>query len=210
VNYFKGAQMTIDLSRTNGSSPPTSKPTVGPFRIQAWFDGACEPSNPGGHASWGAIVEVHSETVFEQHGYVGFGPTMSNNVAEYSGCIAALAEIANHQGDAIIFGDSKLVIEQLNGNWRTKKGLYFPYYERAKTLLEAIRRERIHFQWIPREENTRADVLSRRALLERGVQTTGRRNVADGKPVKNLSRVEVHKSRTCKQPRRKEAYAKKV
>jgi ribonuclease HI len=202
--------MTIDLAKTNGSSPPTSEPTVSPFPIQAWFDGACEPSNPGGHASWGAIVKVHGQTVFENHGYVGFGLTMSNNVAEYSGCIAALAEVANHQGQAIIFGDSKLVIEQLNGNWRAKEGLYFPYYEHAKTLLEAIRRERIRFQWIPREENTRADVLSRRALLERGVQTTEHRNVAKGTPAKKLSRVEVHQFPTCKQRTRKAAYVNKV
>jgi ribonuclease HI len=169
--YFKGAQMTIDLAKTNGSSPPTRKPTVSRFRIQAWFDGACEPFNPGGQASWGAIVKVRGQTVC--------GPTMSNNVAEHSGCIAALAEVANHQGHAIIFGDSRLVIEQLNGNSRAKEGLYVPYYGRAKAIVQAIGPERVRFHWISGEQNRRADDLSRRALVERNAPTGQRGNFAN-------------------------------
>ena len=25
--------------------------------IEGWFDGVCEPKNPGGHAAWGALVK---------------------------------------------------------------------------------------------------------------------------------------------------------
>ena len=59
--------------------------------ITVYFDGACDP-NPGGHAGWGAVITIDgkSEGLF---GYVGFGPTMSNNVAEYAGLIGALEEL---------------------------------------------------------------------------------------------------------------------
>jgi ribonuclease HI len=139
-------------------------------RIRAWFDGACEPQNPGGHASWGAVVEIDGQVIFSKHGYVGMGPAMSSNVAEYCGCIAVLEEIRKHDGDAIIFGDSKLVINQMSGRWGVRNGgLYLPYFRQASAILDLIGRNRAKFRWIPREQNGRADDLSKQALLERDI-----------------------------------------
>ena len=37
----------------------------GPHLIECWFDGACEPKNPGGYASYGVIVKVDGRKVWE-------------------------------------------------------------------------------------------------------------------------------------------------
>jgi ribonuclease HI len=137
--------------------------------ITAWFDGVCEPINPGGHAAYGALVKVDDVVVWSEGKYVGFGDKISNNVAEYSGIIAVFREIEKHSGPALICGDSKLVIEHLNGNWRVNGGLYFPFYLEAKKLFDELR-NRVTLQWVPRGENSECDVLSKQVLKDRGVK----------------------------------------
>ena len=132
--------------------------------IQAWFDGACEPRNPGGHAAWGVFIAPEREL----YGYVGHGSKMSNNVAEYSAAAEALRALMPQRGEEIVLrGDSKLVVEQLNGRWQVGGGLYLPYYELAQELTQEF--TRLNIEWVPREENARADALSKKALSERGV-----------------------------------------
>jgi probable phosphoglycerate mutase len=109
------------------------------------------------------LVEVDGAVVFEKHGYVGYGRGMTNHVAEYCGCIAVLEEIAKHEGDAIVLGDSAMVINQMKGQWNATKGDYLPYYEQAKAHLGVIGEGRVSFQFIPRAENARADALSNKA-----------------------------------------------
>jgi ribonuclease HI len=148
--------MTIDLAKSNGSSPP----------IRAWFDGACGP-NPGGRAVWGVVIEVNGQTVVKKFGYVDVGCKMSSNVAEFCGCIAALEEINKYRGNALIYGDSRLVIEQLSGLIGVKKGgLYVPYLRKAREVLTNLGVERVKFERIPSRQNQEAHKLSRQALFE--------------------------------------------
>lgn len=137
-------------------------------RIQGWFDGVCEPRNPGGHAAWGAVVAVDGMQVLRTSGYVGEGALMSNNVAEYSGFCAAAQECLGHAGIAVIRGDSKLVIMQLQGKWAVNGGLYMPYYNRAMGLWRQLR-VRTRLEWIPRDKNGMCDYLSKQELKDRGV-----------------------------------------
>ena len=61
---------------------------------------------------------------------------MSNNVAEYAGVLQVLKYLAPRPpGRVTIHGDSKLVINQLNGKWRIRKGLYRSIAVDAKDLL---------------------------------------------------------------------------
>lgn len=137
--------------------------------IEAWFDGVCEPKNPGGHAAWGAVVRVDGTDVFREGGYCGGGPGMSNNVAEYSAFIAAATECLKHKGPVTIRGDSKLVIMQLNGKWRVNGGLYLPFYNEARTLWAKLR-DRAQLLWVPRDQNDVCDVLSKQVLKDRGIK----------------------------------------
>lgn len=141
--------------------------------IEGYFDGVCEPQNPGGYAAWGALVKVDGERVWEEGGYCGVGPAMSNNVAEYSAVIAVLKHIAPIRGSVVVRGDSKLVVMQLMGRWRIHGGLYVPFYNEAMALLDKEREARqgnIKLVWIPRDQNGECDVLSKGVLHAMGVQ----------------------------------------
>ncbi len=131
----------------------------------AWFDGACEPVNPGGTASFGVVIKDKDRIVLlREHGVVGKGKAMSNNVAEYAGVRHVLRYLASRPPWRVtIHGDSNLVINQLNGKWRIKKGLYLPIATETKELLAQLRGLgwQITFCWIPREQNEECDALSR-------------------------------------------------
>ena|ERR1700728_4240574 len=147
--------------------------------LEAWFDGCCEPRNPGGHAAWGAIICRGNETIWQQSGYCGVGPKISNNVAEYSGVAAILERLQGETEHCLIRGDSKLVVMQLTGKFKVRKGLYIPFYWKAKGLLDPIR-HRVGFAWIPREENEMCDDLSKGVLRDMNVQFKIKRFISIG------------------------------
>ncbi len=131
--------------------------------IKGYFDGACEPFNPGGDGTYGVVLKVNGRTVFSDGFYIGSGGLISNNVAEYAACIHLLSLILKIEGTGVVLGDSKLVINQLCGTWAVHGGLYVPYYRKARALADRLR-DRIDLKWIPREQNTEADRLSKKLL----------------------------------------------
>jgi ribonuclease HI len=58
--------------------------------VTVFFDGACEPVNPGGVASYGFIVLQDEKEIYRESKIVAEGPEASNNVAEYNGLLNAL------------------------------------------------------------------------------------------------------------------------
>ena len=141
--------------------------------LEAYYDGSCNPINPGGHGTWGAwIRDAHTLEVLQTlKGYCGHGKLISNNVAEYAGMIGALEWLLRegHAGTPIVVhGDSMLTIMQVTKRWKAKSGLYLPYYKRAMELIPMF--EDINFQWIPRRDNATADELSRVELKARGIK----------------------------------------
>lgn len=141
--------------------------------IEVWYDGACEPRNPGGTASYGLVIKKDGQTVFEESKIVGIGSKMSNNVAEYSGAIRAMEWLlaTGYKKERIhVRGDNKMSINQMARVWKvaTWDGLYVPYWRKAMELVTKFKH--IHFEWIPREQNGEADDISKRALREAGVK----------------------------------------
>lgn len=139
--------------------------------IEVWYDGACEPVNPGGHTACGVLIKKNGQTLWEASRYIGCGDAMSNNVAEYSGMIAGM-EYLIKEGltglPVILRGDSMLSVRQMTGEWRVNGGLYLPYYRRARELAGQF--SSLTFLWIPREENAEADALSKSILKEKGIR----------------------------------------
>ncbi|MFZ1087476.1 MAG: reverse transcriptase-like protein, partial [Terracidiphilus sp.] len=82
--------------------------------VNASFDGACEPWNPGGHMGLGWVIDG-----IEHHEYIESGPGNTNNVAEYRALIRLLEAMISEKtpGNLIIIGDSKLVVNQVAGDW---------------------------------------------------------------------------------------------
>jgi len=80
----------------------------------------------------------------------------TNNEAEYTGLIVGL-EKAKDLGikELNIKGDSNLVVNQIQGNWKVKSPNLVSYYEQAKKLINNLSYFKIN--WIPREENKLAD-----------------------------------------------------
>jgi ribonuclease HI len=139
--------------------------------IKAYFDGACEPINPGGHCGYGAVVfGDDGKVVWETAGYIPPGET-SNNVAEYTAFLQVLSYLKEAElcrREIVIRGDSMLVIRQMFGHWRMKSGYYVAIARKAKAMLSDFRF--VRGEWIPRDQNGHADELSKLELKRRGVQ----------------------------------------
>lgn len=130
------------------------------------FDGACEPVNPGGHGTWGFVIEAGGDTLAKERGYIGEGEGITNNVAEYTALLEALEHAREEVSAAAVDvrGDSQLVVRQLRGEYDVNSPRLRPLYERARRLLSAFDAARL--RWVPRERNREADRLSRRAYEE--------------------------------------------
>ena len=135
-----------------------------------------EPVNPGGQASYGAVILVNGVVDWESSGQIEVGPgeVTSNNVAEYTGFITVAQQLLLHYPLAstfIIRGDSNLVVQQLQGRWKIRGGHYVPYHYRAQVLWNALRAQcrAVTLEWIPRDQNGLADQLSKDVLRRAGV-----------------------------------------
>jgi ribonuclease HI len=101
-------------------------------------------------------------------GVVGAGQGMSNNVAEWTGLMVGLEYVKRFAPDASavsIFGDSKLVIEQVNRRWRCKQRHLVKLRDKCWEMLEELEDRGVTWTavWIPREQNSDADALTNKA-----------------------------------------------
>ena len=89
----------------------------------------------------------------------------TNNFAEYEGLILGL-DLAKEKGitDLMVLMDSKLIVEQMSGNYKVKNVGLKLLFEKAKNLSENF--AEISFQHIPREKNKIADMLANQAMDE--------------------------------------------
>jgi len=153
------ARFALWTSRIRLSHLPMAGIAMDDGRWKLWFDGACEPSNPG-PMSIGALLISPEGTCFEFGDRIGLG---TSNVAEYRALIRGLEEAAARGATRIdVRGDSQLVIRQLTGEYRLKSQDMRAEFNRAMALLRQIGNWNTF--WIPRENNARADALSKRHL----------------------------------------------
>lgn len=135
--------------------------------MQLYFDGLCEPINPGGVATYGFVVYEKRKKVKEGCGLVGagmLGDNVSNNVAEYTAIIKGMESIlaSGLCGKLEVRGDSQLAIRQLLGLYAVRAPRLLPLHNRVLELKKSF--EAVAFKWIPRDLNEEADALSRRAF----------------------------------------------
>jgi len=117
--------------------------------------------NPG-PAGYGAVVftEDRSTVLAETKQAIG---RATNNVAEYHALIAGLDDAVKLGAtEAAVFMDSKLVVEQMSGQWKVKHPDLIELHAQARTL--ASRFERISYAWVPRARNSHADRLANEAM----------------------------------------------
>jgi probable phosphoglycerate mutase len=120
--------------------------------------------NPGLAGSGAVVIDAASGELLAELGlYVGVA---SNNVAEYKGMIAGIKRAMSIDPDAALTVrlDSKLVVEQMSGRWKIKHPAMAELAAEARELLTGIP---VRFEWIPREQNSRADKLANTAMDSR-------------------------------------------
>lgn len=135
--------------------------------LECYFDGACVPVNPGGNMGMGwIIVNTNTGHVRNRKRYKAKTSTNSNNVAEYLALYMLLKDLRDYQGCNIaIYGDSKLVVNQINREWHLNSGLHYNIAKRTAELYSDIAsKNTVDIRWIPRERNTGADILSKEAV----------------------------------------------
>ncbi|MFC8432328.1 bifunctional RNase H/acid phosphatase [Streptomyces sp. NPDC057253] len=121
--------------------------------------------NPG-PAGYGSVVldAATGETLVETYEYLG---VTTNNVAEYRGLLAGLR--AAHDLDPTarvhVRMDSKLVVEQMSGRWKIKHPDLKPLASEAGRIFPP---GQVTYEWIPREQNKRADRLANEAMDSEG------------------------------------------
>ena len=141
------------------NSPPKEKrePSTAMGPIQGYFDGASR-GNPGEAGAGALLLDGGGVTLWECARPLG---KRTNNEAEYMALILLLEEVERRNIEAHIYGDSRLVVKQVTGQWKINEPRLRDLAKRARELLD---RTKSSLEWIPREENASADRLSNIAL----------------------------------------------
>ena len=136
--------------------------------LKVYTDGGSR-GNPG-KAGIGVYIENEKgETVFEVKQFLGL---KTNNEAEYLAFIRAVKFLQNYCSDAIevgreiiieFYSDSKLVVEQLNKNWKIKEPRLQELSKEAWSILASLPYP-YQIQHILRAGNKRADLLANLAM----------------------------------------------
>ena len=119
--------------------------------------------NPGLAGSGACVIDADTgEVILEIAKFVGIA---TNNVAEYLALVAGLegAYNLNPAARILVRMDSKLVIEQMAGRWKIKHPDMQQLGARVQSIVAG---KPVRWQWIPREENSRADALANKAMDE--------------------------------------------
>lgn len=117
--------------------------------------------NPGPSGSGAVVIDGSTGRVLSE--IATFGGVATNNVAEYRAVVAGLTEAFRIDPNARIEVrmDSKLVVEQMSGNWKIK---HQDMQVLAIEVQKLIAGKTVSWNWIPREQNSRADALANEAM----------------------------------------------
>ncbi len=127
--------------------------------LTIYVDGASR-GNPG-PAGIGIVIEDEKGiTKAKISGYIG---ETTNNQAEYKALIMGLREAAKLKAEHVdIRTDSKLLAEQIQGNYKVRNANLRLLFQQVKQLLADF--ESFTIAFIPRYQNVTADALANKAL----------------------------------------------
>jgi ribonuclease HI len=127
-------------------------------RVVAWFDGAAQQG--GSPCGAGGKIALNSHTCFRWTLNCGQGTNMK---AKLLGAWASLILACRlHTDELLLLGDSKIIIDWLNGQADFHVVALERWKERTQEATLSIRN--LSFSHIYREENSEADTLSKKAL----------------------------------------------
>ena len=116
--------------------------------------------NPGPSGAGGIIRHPNGTIVAKVSKFLGH---QTNNYAEYKALYLTLCEaIKLNILDVEVYLDSKLIVEQLNGNWKVKALGLVELYTSIKNLI--FKFKHITFTHVYRKHNAEADSLANQAM----------------------------------------------
>jgi ribonuclease HI len=152
------AQAARDAARAFARAAANARRDDQPTAWRGWFDGSAKP-NPG-RCGIGVRLDGPGGIQVELARPAGHG---NSSEAEYRALIALLeAAVAHGARDLTIHGDSRVVIDDVNGPDLYCAPALAACRARACALLADL--PGVRLRWVPRHKNTAADALSQRAL----------------------------------------------
>ena len=120
--------------------------SVEPWRWKLYFDGATNSTRNG----VGAVLISPKGQQIPISVKLNFSCT--NNVTEYEACIVGL-QVALEFGayDLSVFGDSLLIIYQIEGKWQARDAKLIPYQKCGSCLISKF--QNIIFAYLPQADN---------------------------------------------------------
>ncbi|XP_072081198.1 uncharacterized protein [Arachis hypogaea] len=160
------AQAMADFLVEVTGDPPEETGT----RWRLHVDGAFNQTSGGA----GVILESPAGVIYEQSTKFEF--PVSNNQAEYEALLGGLI-LAREVGatKVEVCSDSQVVTSQVNGSYQARDSLLQKYLEKVKEITSQF--QEVIVQHVPRERNTRADLLSKLASTKPG---SGNRSLIQG------------------------------
>jgi ribonuclease HI len=131
--------------------------------VMIFTDGASR-GNPG-EAGGGFVIYKDKKELVAKSLYYG---KKTNNQAEYLAVINALEYIYEHNlttEKLLFFADSQFLVKQIQKEYKVKAKNIIPLYHKVETLLKNLN---YTFQWIPRDDNKRADELANIGIEKKG------------------------------------------
>jgi len=129
------------------------------MKLTIYTDGGAR-GNPGPAATGIVIKDEHHKTLASYGEYLG---KQTNNFAEYSAVISGLKKAKALGADEVqIITDSKLVVEQLNQNWKVKEPTIQKLFILAWNEMQKFKK--VHLRHTLREGNKEADAEVNRVL----------------------------------------------
>ncbi len=129
------------------------------MKVTIFTDGGSR-GNPGPAATG---VVIYDEAGAELAAYGEYLGKQTNNFAEYSAIISALQKAAKLGAtEADCYLDSKLIVEQMNRNWRVKEPTIQKLFVQAWNAAQQLKK--VSFTHVRREKNTAADAEVNKVL----------------------------------------------
>jgi ribonuclease HI len=125
---------------------------------RAWFDGSAHP-NPGRCGIGGLLLAPDGARTEIARG-AGYG---NSSEAEYQALLAILQAAASAgAGPLTVYGDSRVVIDDMNGPLFDAAPALAAWRARAQALLAQL--GQVDLRWVPRHKNLDADALSQQGV----------------------------------------------
>lgn len=148
--------------------------------VELYFNGTCEPFNPGGTASYGFLIKKNGEKIISESKIIGSGEEMTINVGIYNGLIngiEAFSKLNISNEKLIIYTDSDMIYNFVSKKWgwNKNKDKWTPHKNKPhlKKLLDKtlslLNTKNYELIFIPVKNNKEAYFLSKKPLIEMGI-----------------------------------------